>query len=159
MCSTAKNKVSCLTICHGWFSLNNDHKAFSTNTYLTACSNNLPVDQIRTSVLEVGRGTQHPLLYRVHNFTFSIITLCPEGHFFSLVLVLSWGTQIETEGSHGLSQQTCSVNTQCKNTSKYFTRSDLKHRTFDGLPKNSLTESVAELEKSLDHPVFRRCFY
>lgn len=114
MCSTAKNKVSCLIICHVWFSLNNDHRAMwhSAQTLLWLHTLTWRSNQ-DFKVRGRMRHTTSPF------FTELIISLFPY-YFFDLKgfiliwvfcpLTFSWGKmlgdKIWTEGSHGLSQQT-----------------------------------------------------
>lgn len=167
MCSTAKNKVSCLTVCHVWFSLNNDqsHLAFSTNTYLTARSKSLPSSKsLRSNQDFRDRGRKrHP---ESPFFSELIISLFPS-YFFDLKGFFLFGFFFPLAlftGEHKYGQKgviAClskpSVSTpSAKLHNEYFTPSDLKHWMFGVLPEISLTELVAPTgNQSLDHPVFR----
>lgn len=160
MCSTAKNKVSCLIICHVWFSLNNDHRAIwhsaQTRLWLHALTWRSNQD---FGVRGRKRHTTSPF------FTELIISLFPY-YFFDLKgffciwvfcpLAFSWGNANMDRRESWLVSANSVSTPNAKLHSKYFTPSDLKHWIFGGLLKISLTESVAPTGNlSLGHQVFR----
>lgn len=75
--------------------------------------------------------------------------------FYLIFFPFHGGTQIWTEGSHGLSQQTLGVNTQCKTSQRVLHTQwseALNVRWFTRDQPESVTPTG---NQSLDHPVFR----
>lgn len=160
MCSTAKNKVSCLIICHVWFSLNNDHRAIwhsaQTHLWLHALTWRSNQD---FRVRGRKRHTTSPF------FTELIISLFPyyffdlKGFFFYLGFlspsIFMGECKYGQEGVMACLSKLC-VNTQCKTSQQV-----LHTQWSEGLNVWWFTQdqpdwiSGSHWKSEFSHPVFR----